>query len=73
VFTHRTSGVRQLVWNAQLPHAHEGITGYKPSYVQLYWGSGFLGGTGFYIGRTNFTMDASLGHAWQPGVYFYRR
>ena len=43
--------------------------------VHLWWGSGFLGAKGFYIGRTNFVMDGGLGRGlmWQPGVYFYRR
>jgi hypothetical protein len=49
----------------------------QPPFVNLSWGSGFLGASGFYVGRTNFTADA-IGnnrtcHAWQPGVYFYRR
>jgi hypothetical protein len=45
----------------------------QPPYVALMWSSGFLGACGFYVGRTNFTMDASIGRAWQPGVYFFRR
>jgi hypothetical protein len=48
----------------------------KTPFVELSWGSGFLGNTGFYIGRTNFTMNAGFDkvcRAWQPGVYFYRR
>jgi len=48
----------------------------QPPFVQLYWGSGFLGAAGFHVGRTNFTMAAGMGRicrAWQPGVYFYRR
>src|SRR5438105_256253 len=42
-----------------------------PSYVHVYWGSGFLGAAGVYIGSTNLVMSGST--AWQPGVYFYRR
>jgi hypothetical protein len=45
----------------------------QPPYVQVYWGSGFLGGTGFYIWATNFILDGGPEHLWQPGVYFYRR
>lgn len=50
----------------------------EPPFVMLGWGSGFLGATGFYVGRTNFTTDAGPGRgrvcrAWQPGVYFFRR
>jgi hypothetical protein len=40
------------------------------SYVQLVWGSGFLGGAGFVVGSTNFILG--FGHQWQPGVYFYK-
>lgn len=40
--------------------------------VHLSWGSGFLGAAGFEIGATNF-VSLETGHAWQPGVYFYRR
>jgi len=43
----------------------------SPPYVQLYWGSGFLGATGFYLGTTNFIASGS-NHVWIPGVYFYR-
>lgn len=48
----------------------------EPPFVNLMWGSGFLGATGFYVGRTNLTMNpgnARICRAWQPGVYFYRR
>jgi len=41
----------------------------QPPYIQLYWGSGFLGHAGFDLGATNFTTWSSQ-HAWQPGVYF---
>jgi hypothetical protein len=47
-----------------------------PPFVMLHWGSGFLGSTGFYIGRTNFTGNVGNNRtcrAWQPGVYFFRR
>lgn len=44
----------------------------QPSYVQIYWGSGFLGAAGFLIGPTNFFVAGERKHAWQPGVYFYR-
>jgi hypothetical protein len=50
-------------------HGHEGTN--FPPYVQLYWGSGFLGGTGFYLGATNLT-SIGTDHVWGPGVYFYR-
>ena len=43
----------------------------QPSYVQVVWGSGFLGHAGFYIGSTKFVMSGERIHAWQPGVYFY--
>src|SRR6266436_5555679 len=43
----------------------------QPSYVQISWGSGFLGAAGFYLGSTNFVLDGGTAHAWQPGVYFY--
>src|SRR3954465_9972701 len=41
----------------------------QPPFVNLSWGSGFLGATGFYVGRTNFTA-AAIGmnrtcRAWQ--------
>ena len=42
-------------------------TNHQP-FVQLYWGSGFLGASGFYIGATNFVW---AGREWQPGVLFY--
>jgi hypothetical protein len=48
----------------------------EPPFVNLTWGSGFLGATGFYVGRTNFTTPPGLNRtcrAWQPGVYFFRR
>jgi hypothetical protein len=45
----------------------------QPSYVDLYWGSGFLGAAGFYIGPTNLVWSGNEVHAWQPGVWFYRR
>jgi hypothetical protein len=41
-----------------------------PAYVQLYWGSGFLGAHGFEVGPTNFNGLRGR-RAWQPGVYFY--
>lgn len=42
--------------------------------VQLYWGSGFLGHKGFFVGATNFTLNGTgTEHPWSPGVYFYRR
>ena len=45
----------------------------QPPYVQIYWGSGFLGASGFYVGRTNFLMSGNDIHVWQPGVFFYHR
>jgi hypothetical protein len=39
-----------------------------PSCVQVFWGSGFLGHHGFFLGPTNFI--ARRGRPWQPGVYF---
>ena len=47
-----------------------------PPFVMIHWGSGLLGATGFYIGRTNFTANVGTNRtcrAWQPGVYFFRR
>jgi hypothetical protein len=44
-----------------------------PSYVQLYWGSGFMGAAGFLIGSTNYVVSDFRAHEWQPGVYFYKR
>ena len=40
----------------------------SPGVVSLMWGAGFLGHCGFDLG------DSSLarGHAWQPGVYFWK-
>jgi hypothetical protein len=43
----------------------------QPPYVQIYWGSGFLGSSGFYLGATNFLMSGNDVHVWHPGVYFY--
>jgi hypothetical protein len=43
----------------------------QPPYVQVAWGSGFLGHAGFYIGSTNFVISGEHIHVWQPGVYFY--
>jgi hypothetical protein len=37
-------------------------------YVQISWGSGFLGAHSFFVGRTNFTPY--LTNRWSPGVYF---
>jgi hypothetical protein len=57
----------------------------EPAFVQISWGSGMMGGTGFYIGSTNFAYfgmnnvtdytesnDDWYIHVWQPGVWFYR-
>ena len=44
----------------------------EPSWVCVRWGSGFLGSHGFEVGPTNF-VSLRLGHAWQPGVYFFDR
>jgi hypothetical protein len=44
-----------------------------PPWVRLYWGSGFLGATGFDIGPTNFVSPEPRARCWQPGVYFYRK
>jgi hypothetical protein len=42
----------------------------RPPSVRIWWGSGFLGRTGFEIGPTNFV---GLGREWQqPGVYFFK-
>jgi hypothetical protein len=53
------------------PHVfiYQGRSDGSPNWVRLYWGSGFLGSTGFEIGPTNF-VSRRPGHAWQPGVYF---
>jgi hypothetical protein len=42
-----------------------------PSYVEVLWGSGFLGHCGFQIGPTNF-VGRHLTNQWQPGIYFIR-
>lgn len=42
----------------------------KPSYVQLTWGSGFLGTYGIEIGPTNFTGRHGQ-IQWQPGIYYW--
>lgn len=42
----------------------------RPRSLRVWWGSGFLGSTGFEIGSTNFVGD---GHKWQDGVYFFSR
>jgi len=41
-----------------------------PPYIQLYWGSGFLGTHGIEVGPTNFVSGRGQ-RAWQSGVYFY--
>lgn len=38
-------------------------------YVQVFWGSGFLGHKGFFVGNTNFIANARF-QCWAPGVYF---
>lgn len=40
-----------------------------PTYVLVMWGGGMIGHRGFEIGATNFI---GRGHAWQPGMYFWR-
>jgi hypothetical protein len=42
-----------------------------PSYVEVLWGSGFLGHRGFQIGPTNF-VGRQITNEWQPGIYFLR-
>jgi hypothetical protein len=42
-----------------------------PSYVQVSWGSGFLGCKCFLLGPTNMVVSPAS-HVWQPGVYFCR-
>jgi hypothetical protein len=42
-----------------------------PSYVEVLWGSGFLGSCGFQIGPTNF-VGWQVTNEWQPGIYFRR-
>jgi hypothetical protein len=46
--------------------------GNGPAWVRVAWGSGMLGVAGFEIGPTNF-VSIQPGHAWQPGVYFFKR
>jgi hypothetical protein len=42
----------------------------RPPSVRIWWGSGFLGSTGFEIGPTNFV---GRGRQWQqPGVYLFK-
>ena len=38
--------------------------------VRVWWGSGFLGASGFEVGAANFEGP---GHQWQPGIYFFKR
>lgn len=45
---------------------------YPVACVHINWGSGMLGAAGFEVGPTNF-VSLQPSHAWQPGVYFYRR
>jgi len=45
----------------------------SPRWIGVYWGSGFLGASGFEIGPTNFHSWEPNSHEWQPGVYFFRR
>lgn len=52
-------------------------------FVQLTWGSGMLGASGFYVGSTNFVYcgwtdvtnyvrgEGFYMHVWQPGVWFF--
>lgn len=40
----------------------------RPRSLRLWWGSGFLGASGFEIGPTNFVSND---REWQPGVYFF--
>lgn len=42
-------------------------------WVQVYWGSGVLGHSGFEIGGTDFVSWYAESHQWAPGVYFFRR
>jgi hypothetical protein len=45
-----------------------------PGWVTIDWGAGMMGHTGFDIGTTNFTdFPKQRGHAWQPGVYFWKK
>jgi hypothetical protein len=50
------------------PHLAIYLYNDSPRSLRLWWGSGFLGGSGFEIGSTNFVYK---GHEWQPGVYFF--
>jgi len=43
-----------------------------PPWVRIAWGSGMLGLAGFEIGPTNF-VSIQPGHAWQSGVFFFKR
>jgi len=44
-----------------------------PGWVSLGRGSGFLGSRFLEVGPANFVDKSPNAHAWQPGVYFYRR
>ena len=43
-----------------------------PGWVRVMWSSGMLGASGFELGPTNF-ISMQPGHAWAPGVYFFKR
>jgi hypothetical protein len=47
--------------------------GNGPPWVRVMWSSGMLGASGFEVGATNFVCFEPKAHAWQPGVYFFRR
>ena len=44
-----------------------------PSALWIQWSSGLQGTTGLEIGTTNHIPYNESAHAWQPGVYFYKR
>jgi hypothetical protein len=48
-------------------------TEFDPPWVSIIWSSGMRGAAGFEIGPTNFSGFQPSGHAWAPGVYFFRR
>jgi hypothetical protein len=73
-FPRQLRGLAPRVGPSVFIHAAEGsiypVVGSRPAYIQLVWGSGFLGSHGIEVGPPEFT-GARANRQWQPGVYFY--
>lgn len=52
-------------------YVYEGDTN-TPRWLEISWGSGFLGYRGFDIGSTNLNAVRSDSHPWQAGVHFFK-